>query len=476
MNEIIPRTLLTDICAARDASVATMERALSLMAEGLALAEEAERLAHRAHGASTFPLEDRAREDAYRRIFSPVNAAQSQEVWRQQVDARTWVQILTLTGMQDLMDRQAKEELYKKLGEHVQPVSEQVVRDTLESLRGDAPQTFKRGLARVFITLDRRFRSHDGFKIGDRIILTRAFDEWGNWTYWSKVRDQIIDVERIFSVLDGQAREAQVAAGAPAPRSLVQAIEEDRGRGLNPRQSVTEGTYFRIRTYKNGNAHLWFTRDDLVARANALLAEYYGEVLPDGVPADVTPGDIRNRSTALVRDLQFYRTPQDVVERILGDVYIRPGDRVLEPSAGDGAIVRELLRRGASVEAVEVDPGRARALRDLLYLARGAYRVCLDNFLTMPPRPAFDYVVMNPPFYGTHWMQHVMHAADFLAPGGALIAVLPVSAELGESRAHEAFRAWVAERRGIFRDLPLESFASSGTRISTVYLTVHRSR
>lgn len=124
-------------------------------------------------------------------------------------------------------------------------------------------------------------------------------------------------------------------------------------------------------------------------------------------------------------------------------------------------------------DAVEIDAGRAAQLS----LIPGV-NVTIANFLHLPPRPVYDFVIMNPPFYGTHWMQHVMHAFEFLRPKGVLVAVLPVTAEIGESAQHEAFRAWVQKqswrRSSDFQSLPPESFRESGTRINTVFLTMHK--
>ncbi|WP_299913266.1 hypothetical protein [uncultured Paracoccus sp.] len=105
-------------------------------------------------------------------------------------------------------------------------------------------------------------------------------------------------------------------------------------------------------------------------------------------------------------------------------------------------------------------------------------RVTCANFLTMRPDPVHDLVLMNPPFSGTHWMRHVRHAFDFLKPGGTLRAILPASAEVNETQAHEKFRAWAECHgpgwRGLWRDLPPESFAEVGTNIATVILTLHK--
>ena len=470
---LIPRTTVTEICAQRDAAMTSMRRAVEAMQSGSKLAEESHHYAQLAHGAATFTLSDRSKSEAYRRLFEGLDADRSLEAYRQQVDARVWMNLLALTGMESMMDRTAKEQLYKQLCDAVPEVTEETVYATFESLAGDAQLIFQRGLARAFIDLDRRFRSHDAFKIGARIILTRVFDEWGSWSYWTGSRDTICDVERVFAVLDGNR---------PDPRGLITAIDQGRKGGMNTRQSTTEATYFRINTFKNGNAHLWFTRDDLVEKANMVLAEYYGEVLPDGVPPDVTDADIRAKSTAICKDLSFYPTPDKVIETLLNNVHIDEKSHVLEPQAGTGNIVRALLAKGARVDAVEVDPGRVGSLRTIAMM--GNLTVTHANFLQTPPRPIYSHVIMNPPFYGQHYMQHVMHAFEFLAPGGTLISVLPGTVEFGETKAHDAFRAWLkkhSERcygnsERPFHDLPLESFSAAGTRVNTVYVRLQRSR
>ncbi len=471
MTDLIPRTTVSEICAHRDAAVSTMERAAALMVEGRRLAEEAEHHARLAHGAATFTLHDRSQSEAYRRLFVDIKAEASLATYRQQVDARVWVNLLTLTGVGKLMDRTEKERLDQQLAEDAVPVTEDNVWSTLEGWAQNGGLMFRRGLAKAFSGLDRRFKSHDGFKIGGRIVLTHVFDCWGHWSYGNRMRDVILDVERVFKVLDKEK-----PASGPG---LLDLIDADRGRGFNARQSLTESPYFRIRTFKNGNAHLWFTRDDLVEKANQLLADYYGAVLPDGIPADVTDRDIRERSTALCKDLAFYPTPDDAVKTILSQTYGLEGARVLEPSAGTGGIVRALLAARAHVDAVEVDAGRVAQLRQI---ARMHPRLAVyhGNFLQMLPRPVYSHIIMNPPFAGTHYMQHVMHAWEFLAPGGTLITILPATVEFGESKVHDAFRAWMEARKHgwklSFYDLPPETFAAAGTRINTCYVTLSKEK
>lgn len=472
-TSLIPRTTLSEIVAHRNAAMVEIDRAVELIAEGYRRSEKAEELAKRAHGSAVFYGEDRTKLEDYRRLFGDFDPEASRAAYRAQLDAQVWTNLMTLTGLDTLMDRTAKAALHKSLCEEVPEITEQNVLATFAHYRDSAGLIFQRGLARCFADLDRRFKSHDGFKIGARIVLTHVFDEWGHWNYSSRQRDTIMDVERTLAVLAGRPKGYRLG-------SIIEAITEARGHGMRPKVSVTEGEFFRVRTFKNGNAHLWFRDDELIDRANRVLADYYGEVLPDGVDAETSHDDLRTKSTALAKDLSFYATPKAVVDRLLADWDLDDA-LVLEPSAGTGHIVSELLHRGARVEAVEVHPERARQLSAAKFRS---YRLTVRprNFLTMPVDPKFDYVAMNPPFYGTHWMDHVRHAFEFLKPGGVLRAVLPITAELGESRRHEEFRAWAEQRRknsgwgSMFDDLPPESFAESGTRINTVILTLRRER
>jgi hypothetical protein len=468
-STLVPHTKVGAIVGARDAAVEMVRQAAWHMAEGRRLALAAEATGSEAHGGFAFTDVDHAKQAACRRLFEDFDADASIEAFRKHLDARTWMRLISLAGIRDLMDRTARDALYKDLCGSVPEVTVDAVRSVLEDLAGDARLIFLRGLARAFIDLDRRFKSHDGFALGSRIVLTRIFDEYGFWNYHNSAQETLADVERVFAVLDGNR--------APNVGALRAAIEASRRRGAcTPQQSFCETPYFRVRTYMNGNVHLWFTRDDLVARANEMLAEFYGAVMPDGVPGEGPEADLQQSTRAISRDLAFYPTPEAVVRLALRHMDIGPDDEVLEPSAGEGNMVRVILETGARVTAIEVDERRHRALGRI----RGRMRCVLANFLRLASEPRFTHVVMNPPFYGLHWIAHVVHAYSFLAPGGELVAVLPATAEVGSTRKHEEFRAWAEARAhwsaSPFTSLPMESFSDSGTRVSTVLLRLRKEK
>lgn len=461
-SAILPHTLVTEVCGRRAHAMRLMDEATALIARGHELARQADEAAAAAHMGAVFSHDDRQEHEAYKRLFETFDADRSRSVYRHATDARIWSRLMDATGMSARMDRTAKDQFRASLQGDVPEVTEENVEATFRALAGDAKLIFQRGLARAFSTLDRRFRSHDVFKLRSRIILTHVFDQFGYWNWHGRQEETLADVERVFQVLDGVDLEP----------SVVRAIREDRRDVPLPGQSVTETPYFRVRCYANGNAHLWFTRDDLVTKANLVLADYYGEVLPDAYTGNAPDRDVRSKTGALSTDLAFYATPPAVAERLVSTAGAWRGARVLEPSAGTGAVARAALSVGADVDVVEVHPERAAVLRGI----RGLGRVVERNFLEWPARRAYTHVLMNPPFAGTHWMEHVLHAFDFLEPLGTLAAVLPATAEIAETSKHEAFRAWADQHEARWHALPAESFASSGTRVSTCILTLRGPR
>lgn len=324
-----------------------------------------------------------------------------------------------------------------------------------------------RGLAEAFIDLDPAYKSHSKVKIGvaglpKRVIISNV-GYWGSYG-----RDKLRDMINALATYRGEmVLDHAEFAGLDKLHGIMGHIAgEIRFDGTHaevaedkppfPNRGVT------VRKFRNGNAHIIFDKDALLD-INRALAEFYGDVLPDAEEEGIKPGP----STAVSKDLQFYPTPKAVVETILDAAGIyKPNSfgvdsnsriRVLEPSCGDGRILDEIKARGARGFGIEVHTGRAEEAR-----AKG-HAVVVANFLDYPASAEFDVVVMNPPFYRRHYAKHVRHAFDFLKPGGVLVSVLPATAWYDHK-----------EIQGSWRDLPIASFAESGTNIPTGYIRINK--
>lgn len=167
--------------------------------------------------------------------------------------------------------------------------------------------------------------------------------------------------------------------------------------------------------------------------------------------------------------LGWFATPAPLAAKLVDMAEVRPKHDVLEPSAGEGAILRAIvaaLNGSAVPTAVELDPGRCKKLEPIL----GGPAVCCD-FLSCSYSNV-DRVVMNPPF-GPH-LAHVLHALGMLARSGRLVSVLPGGVRFREDKKHQSFRYALTKGadRFWFEDLPDGSFAESGTMVNTCVLVV----
>lgn len=411
---------------------------------------------------------------------------------RKLINLRCWHYVVDRCGLRQLMDAQAKKELDDQLryipdrstrhGEVIDAeemakgaplFTADTVRATLAKFQGEAQTIWRRGIANAFSSLDRRFRSHDGFKIGSRIILTRLCNDYGSVDSYGARGDTFRDIERTFTIMDGRdPRHAQ--------SNFLWHIGNER-RGFRPSQSEHHNDYFKVVIYKNGNAHLWFKRDDLVELVNKELAAYYGEVIGDGNPAE--PDIFENRAVTQARAFGFFPTPDNLATKIAARIpYRDETQRILEPSAGTGALGLlaakpvayrdEVCRR--VVDCIEIQPDLATGLRQT-----GAFNsVTCADFLKVQPDPnrLYDGVLMNPPFDRERDIDHVTHALKFLKPDGWLLAIMSAGTEFRETRKAAAFRKLLADRGGWTVDLPPGSFASVGTYVNTVLVGIGCSR
>lgn len=194
-------------------------------------------------------------------------------------------------------------------------------------------------------------------------------------------------------------------------------------------------------------------------RRGALLAPHLVTAMPED--RREAAKEARNRAQELRSAIkagvtcasapQLFPTPPALARRMVELADVRPGHRVLEPSAGTGRLL-QALPPGCDVTAVEINTTLARHIN-----AR-----CAD-FLSLSPADIgpFHRIVMNPPFTNAQDVRHILHARQFLAPGGALVALCANGPRQRAALQHLATQ---------WHDLPAGSFASEGTGVNVALL------
>jgi len=160
------------------------------------------------------------------------------------------------------------------------------------------------------------------------------------------------------------------------------------------------------------------------------------------------------------KEYQFFETPEHIAKQLVEMAGIKYNDKVLEPSAGRGAIARYI----PYCDCVELNPDNRQYLLDTGFNVRG------EDFLTYDEK--YNVIVANPPFTKQQDIDHVNHMLD-LAP--RVVSIMSSSVMFRTNKKTEQFRDKITKLNGKFIKLPEKSFKESGTNVNTCIVYVDKS-
>jgi SAM-dependent methyltransferase len=191
------------------------------------------------------------------------------------------------------------------------------------------------------------------------------------------------------------------------------------------------------------------------------------------IPKDVL---IRQQEAKLIslKIPGFFVTPHTLAKRMVDLAMIRPGMKVLEPSAGSGNIADAVRESHPSIKLDVIE--FAQTLRDIL-TAKG-YVLQGYDFLKWPTdsEMQYDRIVMNPPFEHNQDIKHVQHAFKCLKPGGRMVSIMSPHWIFSEDRESVAFRDWFNTVDGYDEELPAGTFSNevTSTGVSSRLVTINK--
>lgn len=161
----------------------------------------------------------------------------------------------------------------------------------------------------------------------------------------------------------------------------------------------------------------------------------------------------------------YFATPEPVGFKMAEWANIQQGDKVLEPSAGHGAIARFFPDR---TDVTMVEPSYELSQRAAL--ANGAARIVNERFEDLHISNKYDAVVMNPPYGsgGKTAIEHVSKAAKHLRDGGRVVALIPRGG-LADKRLETFLASEEAADLYMVADIqmPASTFERAGTAVNT---------
>jgi len=165
----------------------------------------------------------------------------------------------------------------------------------------------------------------------------------------------------------------------------------------------------------------------------------------------------------------FYRSPDALADElacVAGIAELLAGARVLEPSAGTGALADAITRANP---ALAIECCEAQRIQQRVLAGKG-YQVVASDFLAYtPPSEGYAAIVMNPPFKDA--TAHFYHAWDCLADGGVLACIGPGNWGFGSRKALKAVRTFI-EERGVWWKNDSVEFEALGKKTSVGFVTV----
>lgn len=187
--------------------------------------------------------------------------------------------------------------------------------------------------------------------------------------------------------------------------------------------------------------------------------------------ADRVVGILRQgKRCNLAQEFQFFETPDETADWLVSLVgELRPDMKILEPSAGRGAIVRAVHRAcpDVMVDCYELMPENKQRLMNV-----DGVRLIGDDFTKEEYPDSYDIIVANPPFSKNQDVRHVRQMYAWLKPGGVMAAITSKHWQMGSERECVKFKEWLDEVNATLFEIPEGTFKQSGTGVGTIAIVI----
>lgn len=171
----------------------------------------------------------------------------------------------------------------------------------------------------------------------------------------------------------------------------------------------------------------------------------------------------------LQKQFQFFATPSRLCDKIVSLANINEKHSILEPSAGDGAIVKAIARE---IPNKIVDCFELMGVNRMILEKNPNVNLIGNDFITEQVDRKYDRIIANPPFKGNQDIEHLYKMYDCLKEGGRVVCITSTHWKNSSNKKETEFRKWLDKKSAITEDVDAGEFKESGTMVPTVIIMI----
>lgn len=188
---------------------------------------------------------------------------------------------------------------------------------------------------------------------------------------------------------------------------------------------------------------------------------------PTELLGQVANGEKRN----LKKEFQFFGTPDKLADKLVELAVLEQHDTVLEPSAGQGAIIKAINKVCDCIpdcyELMDIN-------RIVLNKSGLKFNLIGDDFLANVDK-AYSKIIANPPFTKNADILHLKKMYNLLNNEGRVVCITSESWVSGSQKKQVDFREWLDEVGAEIIDIEKGSFKESGTMVGGKIIVIDKS-
>jgi len=190
------------------------------------------------------------------------------------------------------------------------------------------------------------------------------------------------------------------------------------------------------------------------------------QIDPTELLEQIANGEKRN----LKKEFQFFATPEKLADELVYLAELKQHDTILEPSAGQGAIIKAINK------VCDVVPDCYELMDvNIIILNKSGLRFNLiGNDFFKHSTNTYTKIIANPPFTNNQDIDHLKEMYECLSRGGRLVCITSKSWLNGSQKKQLDFKNWLDKKDAEVLDIENGAFKESGTMVGGKIVIINK--